>query len=66
MRDRIEELLAQQVDGAKVECLKITDEPKFLTGGKPLADDLVKAQVVRTGLAEFGLSVERPNGGGTF
>ncbi|WP_202867512.1 hypothetical protein [Kribbella pittospori] len=63
VRDRIEELLAQQVEGAKVEWLKITEEPKFLTGGKPLADDPGKAQVVRTALAvQFGLSVVRPDG----
>ena len=65
VRDRIEELLAQQVEGAKVEWLKITEEPKFLTGGKPLADDPGRAQVVRTGLAvEFGLSVVRRESNG--
>ncbi|WP_427892658.1 hypothetical protein ACQHIV_07115 [Kribbella sp. GL6] len=63
VRDRIEELLAEQVDGAKVEWLKVTKEPTFVTGGKPLADDPGKAQVVRTGLAmEFALSVVRPDG----
>ncbi|WP_371401028.1 hypothetical protein OHA10_24015 [Kribbella sp. NBC_00662] len=63
VRDRIEELLGEQVEGAKVEWLKIIAEPKFLTGGKPLADDPGKAQVVRTALAaEFGLSVVQPDG----
>jgi hypothetical protein len=63
VRDRIEEMLAEQVDGAKVEWLKVIAEPRFLTGGKPLPDDPGKAQVVRTGLAvEFGLSVVQPDG----
>ncbi|WP_199234662.1 hypothetical protein [Kribbella sp. VKM Ac-2568] len=63
VRDRIEELLVQQVEVAKVEWLKITEEPKFLTGGMPLADDPGRAQVVRTGLAvEFGLSVVQLDG----
>lgn len=63
VRDRIEELLAQQVEVAKVEWLKITEEPKFLTGGMPLADDPGRAQVVRTGLVvEFGLSVVQLDG----
>jgi hypothetical protein len=64
VRDSIEMSLADQVAGAKVEWLKVTAEPQFLTGGKPLPDDPGKAQVVRTALAmEFGLSVRHPKGG---
>lgn len=61
VRDSIEMSLAQQVAGAKVEWLKVTAEPQFLTGGKPLPDDPSKAQMVRTALAvQFALSVAQP------
>ncbi|MEU4389335.1 hypothetical protein [Kribbella sp. NPDC023855] len=64
VRDSIELSLAEQVVGAKVEWLKVTAEPQFLTGGKPDPADPAKVQVVRTGLAvEFALSVAHPKGG---
>jgi hypothetical protein len=63
VRDSIELTLAQQVDGAKVQWLKFTDKPEFLTGGKKVPDDPGKVQVVRTGLAvQFALSVISPAG----
>jgi hypothetical protein len=63
VRDSIELTLAEQVAGAKIEWLKVTAEPQFRTGGKPLPDDPGKAQVVRTALAvEFALSVVHPPG----
>ncbi|MDX6283003.1 MAG: hypothetical protein QOH03_4074 [Kribbellaceae bacterium] len=63
VRDSIELSLADQVAGAKVQWLKFTGEPAFLTGGKPLPDDSARAQVVRTGLAiQFILSVAQPSG----
>jgi hypothetical protein len=63
VRDSIELSLAEQVTGAKVQWLRFTDEPAFLTGGKPLPDDPARAQVVRTGLAvQFVLAVLQPSG----
>ncbi|NEA37135.1 hypothetical protein [Streptomyces sp. SID13031] len=63
VRDSIELTLADQVEGAKVQWLRFTDEPEFLTGGKPFPDDPNRIQVVRTGLAvQFILAVVQPSG----
>ncbi len=63
VRDSIELTLAQQVEGAKVEWLKFTGKPEFLTGGKPVPDDPDRMQLVRTALAvQFTLSVVQPSG----
>ncbi|WP_328322774.1 hypothetical protein OHA70_28660 [Kribbella sp. NBC_00382] len=63
VQDSIELSLAAQVAGAKVQWLKFTGEPAFVTGGQPLPDDSGRAQVVRTGLSvEFILAVVRPSG----
>lgn len=63
VRDSIELSLAGQVAGAKVQWLRFTGEPAFVTGGKPLPDDPSRAQVLRTGLAvQFILAVVQPSG----
>ena len=61
VRDSIELSLAGQVEGATVEWLRITAEPRFLTGGTKIPDDPAKIRIVRTALAvEFILLVTQP------
>jgi hypothetical protein len=63
VRESIELTLDQQVAGAKVQWLRFTGEPAFLTGGKPVAGDPGKVQAVRAGLAvQFVLGVVEPSG----
>ena len=63
VRDLIEESLTDQVAGTRIEWLKLTGEPKFLTSGKRQPDDPEKLLVVRAGLAvPFALSVRMPTG----
>jgi hypothetical protein len=63
VRDSVAELLADQVPGAVLEWMKVTDEPKAVTGGREVPGDEQKMILVRTGIAvPFGLSVVAPDG----
>ncbi|KOV38372.1 hypothetical protein ADK60_02315 [Streptomyces sp. XY431] len=61
VRDSIAEILDEQVSGATLEWLKITDVPRYLTGGRPHPDDEDRMIVTRAGIAvSFALSVISP------
>ncbi|GAA2057963.1 hypothetical protein GCM10009839_79440 [Catenulispora yoronensis] len=62
-RTAIAELLTEQVPGAVLEWLKVTDEPKVVSAGRQIPGDDEKLVLVRTGVAlPFGLSVRSPDG----
>ncbi|CAM5527158.1 hypothetical protein BOQ63_004155 (plasmid) [Streptomyces viridifaciens] len=61
VRESISGILREQVPDAVLEWLKITDSPRYLTGGRPRQDDPSHLIVTRTGLAvAFALSVTSP------
>ncbi|WP_127359083.1 hypothetical protein [Actinacidiphila soli] len=61
VRDSIAEILDQQVPGATLEWIKVTDVPRYLTGGRPQPDDEGHMIVTRAGIAlPFALSVISP------
>ncbi|MFB8241052.1 hypothetical protein ACFC58_31395 [Kitasatospora purpeofusca] len=61
VRDSIAQILDEQVSGATLEWLKITDVPRYLTGGRPHPDDEDRMIVTRAGIAvPFALSVVSP------
>ncbi|GAA1969179.1 hypothetical protein [Catenulispora subtropica] len=63
IRGSVEELLTDQVPGAVLEWMKVTDEPKVVSGGREIPGDDEKLILVRTGVAvPFGLSVRSPDG----
>ena len=63
VRSSVEELLTDQVPGAVLEWMKVTDEPKVVSGARELPGDPEKLILVRTGLAvPFALSVRDPEG----
>ncbi|WP_200895489.1 hypothetical protein [Kitasatospora griseola] len=61
VRDSIAGILDEQVSGAILEWIKITDVPRYLTGGRPQSDDKGHVIVTRAGIAlPFALSVASP------
>ncbi|MET8298464.1 hypothetical protein ABZW02_31125 [Streptomyces sp. NPDC005180] len=61
VRASIEEILNTQVAGANLEWIKILDEPRYLTGGRPDPGDPDQLIVTRAGIAlSFALSVTSP------
>lgn len=63
VRESVAELLTDQVPGAVLEWMKVTDPPKVMTAGRKIPGDEEKIILVRTGLAvPFGLSVMAPDG----
>ncbi|MFD7710185.1 hypothetical protein ACFV6E_08135 [Streptomyces sp. NPDC059785] len=61
VRDSVEGCLTDQVAGAVLDWLKILDDPRFLTGGRPRPDHPDRIIVTRAGLAlPFALSVTAP------
>ena len=60
IREEVADILRTQDEGSELRWLRITDTPRFLTGGKPGDGKVV---VVRTGLAApFELVVKAGNG----
>lgn len=63
VRKSVANLLAEQVPGAVLEWMKVTDTPEVVTGGRRDPEDEQRIIVVRTGVAvPFGLSVRTPGG----
>ena len=61
VRDSIAGILDEQVSGATLEWIKVTDVPRYLTGGRPQPDDEGRIIVTRAGIAlPFALSVISP------
>ncbi|MFJ1708514.1 hypothetical protein [Kitasatospora sp. NPDC088346] len=61
VRDSIAGILDEQVSGATLEWIKVTDVPRYLTGGRPQPDDEDRMIVTRAGIAlPFALSVISP------
>ncbi|MFI9202762.1 hypothetical protein [Streptomyces sp. NPDC053048] len=61
VRDSIAGILNEQVPGAYLEWIKILDDPRYLTGGRPRPDDASHMFVTRAGTAlPFALSVSIP------
>lgn len=61
VRDSIAGILDEQVPGAVLEWIKVLDDPRYLTGGRPQPDDESKMIVTRAGIAlSFALSVTSP------
>lgn len=56
-------MLGDQVEGAEVAWMKVTAEPRHLTGGRP-TDDGAQMTLTRAAIAvPFGLGVRSPDGG---
>ncbi|MCU0492188.1 MAG: hypothetical protein MUD01_11400 [Chloroflexaceae bacterium] len=51
LREEIEHMLQRQVPTARLEWLRLTGEPAFLTGGRRRPDDETKIIVIRAALA---------------
>ncbi|WP_020519715.1 hypothetical protein [Catelliglobosispora koreensis] len=51
IRESVEEIIAEQVPGAVIEWMKITDTPKFLTAGRRDESDSSQLIVTKTGIA---------------
>lgn len=63
VRDSVAGMLTDQVPGSTVPWMKITDEPRYLTGGRPMPEDPDRVVVTRAALAApFALGVESPSG----
>ncbi|MEV0644799.1 hypothetical protein AB0I28_06010 [Phytomonospora sp. NPDC050363] len=63
VRTSLSEMLSDQVPDAVVEWLKVTDEPRHLTGGRR-TDDGDRMVLTRAAIAvPFGLGVRSPDGG---
>lgn len=63
VRASLTNLLTQQVPGAVLEWVKVTDTPEVVTGGRRVPDDPNQILLVRTALAvPFALSVTSPDG----
>ncbi|WP_371497723.1 hypothetical protein OG871_17380 [Kitasatospora sp. NBC_00374] len=61
VRGSIAGILGDQTPGAVVEWLKVTEDPRFLTGGRPDPADAQRVTVTRAGAAvPFALSVTAP------
>lgn len=61
VRDSIADCLNGQAAGAVLEWVKILDEPRYLTGGRPQPDNEDRLIVTRAGIAlPFALSVTAP------
>lgn len=63
VRASIADVLTEQVPGAVLEWVKVTDAPETLTGGRRVAGNESQIILVRTGVAlPFALSVMSPEG----
>jgi hypothetical protein len=63
VRESVAEIIDDQVAGAVLEWMKITEEPRFLTGGRRSPDDPEKLLLTRAGLAAaFAAGVRSPDG----
>lgn len=63
VRDSLAGMLTDQVPGSTVPWMKITAEPRYLTGGRPMPEDPDRVVVTRAALAApFALGVESPSG----
>ena len=63
VRQSVARLLDEQVPGAVLEWMKVTDTPEFVTGGRRDPEDEQYLIVVRAGVAmPFALSVRTPEG----
>lgn len=63
VRQSVAEIVDQQVSGATVRWMKITDEPRFLTAGRHAPDDPGSLIVTRAALAaSFAVGVDSPPG----
>ncbi|MFG2058358.1 hypothetical protein ACGFI9_30480 [Micromonospora sp. NPDC048930] len=61
VRQSVAEIIDQQVPGATVRWMKITDEPRFLTAGRRAPDDPDSLIVTRAALAaSFAIGVDSP------
>jgi hypothetical protein len=64
IRDSVAGILGGQVAGATVPWMKIVDEPRYRTAGRPVPEDPDRVLVTRAGLAaSFALGVDSPSGG---
>ncbi|GAB3189401.1 hypothetical protein FHX75_111228 [Micromonospora palomenae] len=62
-RQSVAEIIDQQVPGATVRWMKITDEPRFLTAGRRAPDDPSSLILTRAALAaSFAMGVDSPSG----
>ncbi|WP_200216015.1 hypothetical protein [Micromonospora coerulea] len=63
IRGSVAEIIDQQVPGATVRWMKITEEPRHLTAGRPAPDDPNSLIVTRAALAaSFAIGVDSPSG----
>ncbi|WP_285786996.1 hypothetical protein [Micromonospora sp. NBRC 101691] len=63
VRGSVAEIVDQQVPGATVRWMKITDEPRFLTAGRRAPDDPESLILTRAALAaSFAIGVDSPSG----
>jgi hypothetical protein len=62
IRKSVAEIVDEQVPGATVRWMKITDEPRYLTSGRRAPDDPDKLIVTRAALAAaFAIGVDAPS-----
>lgn len=63
IRESVAEIIDNQVPGATVRSMKITDEPRYLTAGRRAQDDPDRLIVTRAALAcSFAIGVDSPAG----
>jgi hypothetical protein len=63
IRRSVAEIVDQQVPGAAVRWMKITDEPRYLTAGRRVPDDPSRLILTRAALAaSFAAGVDSPSG----
>lgn len=63
VRQSVAEIIDEQVPGATVRWMKITDQPRFLTAGRRAPDDPGSLIVTRAALAaSFAMGVDSPPG----
>lgn len=62
IRDSVAEIVDEQVPGATIRWMKITDEPRYLTSGRRVPDDPGMLIVTRAALAAaFAIGVDAPS-----
>ena len=63
IRESVAEIVDEQVPGATVRWMKITDEPRYLTAGRRIVDDPNSLILTRAALAAaFAVGVDSPSG----
>jgi hypothetical protein len=63
IRQSVAEIVDEQVPGATVRWMKITDEPRYLTAGRRVEDDPDHLILTRAALAvSFAIGVDSPSG----